>query len=500
MKKQKIVIVGGGTAGWITAAIFAKGLPQTRFDITLVESPNVPTIGVGEATIPPIVLLLDYLEIDRKAFLKSVNGTYKYGIHFENWSQIGDQYMHAFGEVGTPYNGKSFTDMWLKCRSNLNLAPLNQYSPTAIAAYQNKFHPVVTPPEGANPNHFYPLSGLFYAFQFDAGLLIKELQQYATTKGIKHQLATIEGIKTGKYDYISQLQLDSGELLEGDFFVDCSGIRGILNKQHYKNEFIDWTNYLPCNSAIAMQTKLQGEPSPYTKSIAMSSGWRWQIPLRTRTGNGYVYSDRFISDDQAMHEFKSSLSDQEALTEARVLKFTTGCLKTPWYKNSIAIGLSSGFFEPLESTSIHLIHKFAIHLKNALLHGTNVDQEAELFNHSFKQVAESIRDFLVAHYAVTKRQDTPFWSHCHSMTLPDNVNNYLAEFRQTGFITLPKDNLFSYESWLQLLVGQGYLDNYEHLADSDLNNSQVAQFFTNVNHAINAEVDKIRSHQEYLSL
>lgn len=508
MDKQKITIVGGGTSGWVTAAILSKGLCSNDakkdsakgFDITVVESPDVPTIGVGEATIPPIVLLLDYLEIDRKSFLSQVNGTYKYGIHFENWSKIGDQYMHSFGAVGTPINGVPFTDLWLSSASEQKLGHLNEYSATAIAAYANKFHPPLARPQGANPNHFFPLTSLQYAYHFDAGLLIQVLKEYAIARGVKNILGTVDTIHSaGDNDDIQQVRLSNGDIIEAKIFVDCSGMRGLFNKQHYGCEFVDWSHYLPCNSAIAMQTQVDDAPIPYTKSIAMSSGWRWQIPLRNRLGNGYVYSDQHISDEQAEAELRGALVDHKILTEPRVLKFKTGCLKQPWFRNSIAIGLSSGFFEPLESTSIHLVHKYAVLLKEALESDNSSEQNATEFNASFMQDALAIRDFLVAHYCITQREDSSFWQHCKTMNIPESLQFKLSQFKQTGKLELPENNLFSYESWLMLLTGQHYLSDYSQFNNKLATVKPPPLFFKNVNMAIRSEVAKIDSHQDYLS-
>lgn len=499
MKKQKIVIVGGGTSGWVSAAILAKGLPQDKFKITLIESREIATVGVGEATIPPILLLFDYLEIDRKTLLSKVDGTFKYGIHFDGWSKQNESYMHAFGELGTPFASTSFTDIWLKCRANLDIGNLNEFSATAVAAYQNKYHHLVNPPTNANKNMFFPLAGLQYAYQFDAGKLVGLLSNYATNKGVKHVIGTIDTVHNHKNGYIKNLVLSNKNSVSGDVFVDCSGMRGILNQQHYGCEYIDWQHFLPCDSAIPMQTAKLNPLPPYTKSVAMSAGWRWQIPLQTRTGNGYVYSSQFISDDDALKEFESSLSGQEKLNEPRLLRFKTGCLKTPWHLNSIAIGLSSGFFEPLESTSIHLIHKFALQLSESLLRVANFSQEATSFNQNFMASAVSIRDFLIAHYHVNQRHDSAFWRHCREMPIPNSLANILEEFSHTGKITLPKDSLFAYENYMQLLVGQHYMRNYEKFSDQSINMTGAHRFFTNVKAAIKAEIHKIKQHEDYLN-
>jgi len=498
MKKQNIVIVGGGTAGWICAAVLAKGLPQSKHEIQLVESNELPSVGVGEATIPPIVLLLQYLGIEQTSFLEKVNGTYKYGIHFEGWSKEDESYMHAFGELGTPANGIEFPELWLKCRSNLSIDRFNDFSPSAIAAYENKFHPAIALPSTANSSHFYPLSGLHYAFQFDAKKLVSVLSEYACKKNVKPIIGTVEKIFNNAQGDIQHLRLTDKSIIEGDIFIDCSGMHGLLNQQHFGCKYQDWQQFLPCDRAIPMQTEALDPLPPYTKSIAMNAGWRWQIPLRTRTGNGYVYSSQFSTDEQAIDEINQALSDQKKLTEPRILKFRTGCLEKPWYRNSIAIGLSSGFFEPLESTSIHLIHKFAIEIKNALENGKHGEQEAEQFNADFQRTSVQIRDFLVTHYHINQRQNSPFWQHCRQMPIPSTLSHLLDEFSKTGKITLPEDSLFTYENYLQVLLGQGYISDYGNFADVKLNLDGAAFFFKNVREAIASEVGKLQSHASYL--
>lgn len=497
--KEKVLIVGGGTAGWITAAILAKGLDIDKHQVTLIESPDIPTVGVGEATIPPITLLLKYLEIDEGPFLEKLNGTYKYGIHFEDWSRIGDSYMHAFGELGTALGATSFTDLWLKCADVLKLDNMRDFSPTSVAAYAGKFNPPLPRPSDANPAHYYPLSLLFYAYQFDAGKLAKLLKDYAIGMGVQHIQGNVQKVNSKRDGNISSLTLAGGEKYNANYFVDCSGIRGLLNKQHYQVEFENWGEYLPCDSAVAIQTSRDTSALPYTKSIAMNAGWRWQIPLRNRTGNGYVYSSKFISDQQAIDDLKSSLKGETFITEAKTLRYKTGVIKQPWYKNSIAIGLSAGFMEPLESTSIHLIHKYAIELKNALFYGKDMQQEALDFNQKYTEEALSVRDFLVAHYHVTQRSDTAFWAHCQNMAIPDSLASYLKEFKDTGHISLPENNLFPYHSWFQVLVGQKYLDNYAHFQDKNIDVESVKPFFANVKLAIQSEIARLITHEEYLA-
>lgn len=502
---QTITIVGGGTAGWISAAILAKGLPGDAFEIKLIESPDIPTVGVGEATIPPIIQLVKYLELDEAEFLAQIEGTYKYGIHFENWSKPGESYMHAFGVLGTDYQDIPFSDLWLAYANKLNLKHLTDFIPSAVASYQNRFCPALPKPDSANANAFFPLSNLFYAFQFDAGLLADFLSQYSKKLGVKHVEANVEAVNLTTDKQIKSVVLNSGEEIKGDYFVDCSGAKGLLSKQALSLKFDNWQAYLPCDRAIAVQTENLADIAPYTKSIAMSSGWRWQIPLRSRMGNGYVYSSQFISDEQALSELTQAL-ESKMITEPKQLKFETGCLATPWFKNCISIGLSSGFLEPLESTSIHLIHKYAVKFKNALLHGVYMTEEAQQFNQAFKQDALDIRDFLVAHYHITERNDSDFWQHCQAMPVPPSLVQKLTEFSATGKVSLKKDALFSYGSWLQLLVGQGYIKStpgqFDHLIQS-ANQPGIEQaklFFNNVKYAISQEINRIPKHREYLNL
>lgn len=498
MKKTAITILGGGTAGWMTAAILAKGLPKDKFHICLVESSDISSVGVGEATIPPMTSLLAYLELDESSFLKRLNGTFKYGIQFENWSELGNQYMHAFGDIGTPLGTLSFTQAWLKSAAALNFTELGCYIPSAVAAKTGKFHPPVDIPQGANPTHFYPLSLLFYAYQFDATELASLLKEYAIDRSVEHIEGMVNRVNNKRNGDISSLSLRDGRNIAGDYFVDCSGMRGRLNKSHFGCEFDDWSNELPCNSAIAVQTKRDTPAAPYTKSIAMSAGWRWEIPLRDRTGNGYVFSSRFLTDEQALQELNEALAGEQFITEPRTIHFKTGCLTTPWHRNSIAIGLASGFTEPLESTSIHLIHKYALELKDALLCGQDLAHEAKRFNHMFYQEALSIKDFLLAHYHVSKRTDSPFWQHCKNMPITQTLQNYLAEFARNGYVNLPESSLFPFQSWFQVLVGQGYLADYCAFSDKQFDAQQAKPFFNNVKLAIQSEVARLAPHQSYL--
>ncbi|MGJ8682529.1 tryptophan halogenase family protein [Paraglaciecola sp.] len=495
----KIVIVGGGTAGWITASILAKGLNKEKFQITLVESPDIPTIGVGEATIPPITQLCAFLEIDETELLKAISGTYKYGIHFEGWSANTKSYMHAFGFLGTSYGNISFPQMWLNYQKALDLPPLMDFIPSSVAAYKNKFSHPYPRPNNAKVDDYYPLSELFYAYQFDASLLAKYLKNYAIGLGVRFIADTVDSIHQKDNGEISHVQLNSNGLLHGNYLVDCTGAKSLINKQTLNSKFISWSQYLPCDRAIAVQTEAKQPPFPYTKSIAMNAGWRWQIPLQHRVGNGYVYASQFCTLNEATRELENALNGQNKITDIKSMHFETGYLKTPWNKNSIAIGLSSGFLEPLESTSIHITHKFALELMNAFRFGDNMEEEAARFNQKFVDDLLLIRDFIIMHYHTAQNRDSAFWRVCSEMAIPDSLHCKLDEFKNTGYITLPKTSLFPYQSWLQVLIGQDIFPTQLANKAPKMTQEKAIKFFQTVNQTIKQQVIQLPSYQTYLN-
>ncbi|WP_143873424.1 tryptophan halogenase family protein [Catenovulum sediminis] len=500
--KTKILIAGGGTAGWVTAAVLCKGLPQSHYQIELIDSEEIAPVGVGEASIPPILQWLSYLEVSSDEFINQTAGSYKYGIEFCDWGEINQRYMHAFGSLGTHYKQTEFSKLWLAYAQKLGLKNLIPFSPTAVAAYKNKFSEPVEPTH-KNPELYYPLSHLHYAFHFDAGKLANYLKTYALRLGCQWHPETIEHVQTqGKQ--VKALILKSGRLVKADYFVDCTGQNGLISKQALQGKFNDWSDILPCDRAIVLSTPAIKPIPPYTKSMAMSAGWRWQIPLANRTGNGYVYSSQFISDGDAKTEFAKALqASDEQIDLMRSLSFQTGFLSQAWQGNCIAQGLAAGFAEPLESTSIHLIYKYAIELKNAFIYGTDMQQEANRFNRKFTQDMLDIRDFLMAHYIVTQRSDSEFWRTRQTVKIPPSLTKKLNEFSQLGEITLKPGTLFSYYSWFQILIGQGFLANQnKHPIQIDtqgLPDLQTAhQFFTSVYQAIDIETESLHSHASYL--
>ena len=497
--KLKIAIVGGGTAGWITAAVLSKRLGN-KAAIQLIESPDIPTVGVGEATIPPIVGLLRLLDIDEREFVTQIGATFKYGIEFRDWHSIGTHYLHTFGSPGYHLAGESFTKQWLFHRLSQNLAPLSHYASSAIAAYEHKFNPPHQLPEHASPDDFYPLTQLFYAYHFDAAKVADYLKNIAVAHGVLHIQSTVKTIDRSPKGDISQLTMSDGNLVSAELFIDCSGARGLLSKQTLLGQFADWSEYLPCDHAIAVQTVASTDPLPYTRSTALSAGWSWQIPLQHRMGNGYVFSSRHLSSADAIEELLLSLGRPKTLTSPKVIPFTTGWLTRPWHHNCVAIGLSAGFFEPLESTSIHMIQKYAVLLSDLVDNNENWQQASKIFNDSYVQDALTIRDFLQLHYCTTKRTDSDFWRHCQHMQISPSLYQRLSRYQLDGSIELPSNSLFPYESWVQVLSGMRVYPHHPTAPKVELSAKGAKMFFNDVQQAIYTQVTRLPSHQAYLNL
>lgn len=447
---RKIVIVGGGTAGWMAAAAIAKilgELPGIRID--LIESDEIGTVGVGEATIPQIVLFNGMLGIDESDFVRATNATYKLGIEFVDWTRIGHRYVHPFGFYGLDMKGVEFHHHWLKGRMLGHPHTLDDYSIGAVAGLQGRF----MHPRRDQPNS--PLSKLAYAFQFDAGLYARYLRGLAEARGVIRTEGRITSVdQNGESGFIEAVILQRGARIEGDLFIDCSGFRGLLIEQTLKSGFEDWSHWLPCDRALAVPCENGGERQPLTRSTARGAGWQWRIPLQHRIGNGYVYSSNHLSDDEAAATLLANL-DGVPLAEPKPLRFTAGYRRKAWIKNVVALGLASGFLEPLESTSIHLVQSGIARLMT-LFPARKFDQiEIDRYNASSVQEYVDIRDFLVLHYKATERSDTPFWDYCRTLDPPEGLASKLDMFRRNGRIFRENNELFTETSWLSVMVGQG---------------------------------------------
>jgi len=458
---EKVVIVGGGTAGWMTAAAMAKVLGNMPgLQIELVESDEIGTVGVGEATIPQINLFNALLGLDEREFVRATNATYKLGIEFRDWTRIGHKYVHPFGFYGLDMLGIEFHHHWLKGQALGDPHPLDEYSLGVVAGMKGRF----AHPRPDLPNS--PLSRIAYAFQFDAALYAKYLRGLAENGGVKRTEGRIvDVLQNGQTGFIEAVTLQDGREIAGDLFLDCSGFRGLLIEQKLGAGFEDWSKWLPCDRAMAVPCELSDDQQPLTRSTARPAGWQWRIPLQHRTGNGYVYSSAHVSDDEAAETLLANL-DGKALADPRPLRFLAGHRRKAWVKNVVAIGLAGGFLEPLESTSIHLIQTGIARLMTWFPTRSFDEVQIDRYNQLTVQEYVDIRDFLVLHYSATERDDSDFWNYCRTLEPPDSLANKIDIFRRTGRVIREHEELFTETSWLAVMVGQGIrAEAYHPVAD-----------------------------------
>lgn len=489
---EHIVIVGGGSSGWMSAALLSK-LLQGKVRITLVESEQIGTVGVGEATIPAIKRFNYLAGIDELSFIKATGATFKLGIQFVNWRNGQDDYFHAFGTLGRQWEWLSFYQYWLKLQQSGQAGPLGDYCITSKMAQQHKFMPA-----DANRQQS-PLREIAYAYHFDASLYARFLRTLCEERGVERVEGMISHVARNEINgHIRHLLLDDGQTITGDLFIDCSGIRSLLLGQTLGVGYDDWSHWLPNNSAMAVPSETLKDIPPYTRSTAHSAGWQWRIPLQHRTGNGMVFSSGFLSNDQARETLLANL-DTPALAEPRLINFTTGKRKQMWWGNCIAVGLSSGFLEPLESTSLHLVQTAIIRLitlfPDKRLCQANIDQ----YNLQAANEMAQIRDFIIAHYKVTERTDSEYWRYCQRMQVPDSLAQKLEIFRAYGRVHQIPDELFREDSWVQVLLGQGLLpERYDPLVDLK-NEAQIHEFAATTAEVIRSCVEPMPSHSEFLA-
>ena len=444
---RKIVIAGGGTAGWMSAAALASMLSPDNVQIVLVESEEIGTVGVGEATIPDIISFNRMLGIDEAEFLKATKGTFKLGIEFSDWGKLGDKYFHPFGNHGADMNGIDFHQYWLHTRQAGNSNSLEEYSMCAVAAKNMKF---ALP----NDNPRSLLSQIGYAYHFDATAYALFLRDYAEKRGVIRIEGRIEQIvQDEKTENISALVMQNNQRVEGDFFFDCTGFKSKLLGETLGVPFHDWSKWLPCNSAQAVASERRGELLPYTKSMAKSAGWQWRIPTQHRTGNGHIYCADFMDDQQATDILMQGL-DAPALSDPRTIRFTTGCRDKFWHKNCVAIGLSSGFLEPLESTSIFLIQQGISRFIALYPSLTPAAKVVEEYNRLMTREFNQVRDFIILHYKATQRTDSEFWRYCKNMSIPDSLQHKMELFQCAGRVFRDDHELFSTSSWVAVMTGQ----------------------------------------------
>ncbi len=448
---RSIVIVGGGTAGWMTAAALAHRIGDRSCAITVVESSEIGTVGVGEATIPTIRHFNEMLGLDEREFLRATQGTLKLGIEFHDWGRVGHRYMHPFGIPGLDMESPVH-QRWLSVRAQPDAGAFEDYFLNFIVAKRDR----VLPP--ANN------SGTFttYAYHFDAGLYAAFLRRNAEARGVVRVDGKVVNVELRDDGFIAAVHLADGRRFEADLFVDCSGFRGLLIEEALKTGYEDWTHWLPCDRAVAVpcahadvisSNYREGALTPYTRSTARAAGWQWRIPLQHRIGNGYVYASRFISDDEAAATLLANL-DGPARADPRVLKFVTGRRRKIWSRNCVAIGLSAGFLEPLESTSIHLIQKSISYLLELFPDRRFSTALRDEFNRRALAEYDHIRDFVVLHYHVNTRDDAPLWRHCREMRIPESLAYRLDFFRNSGRVLRYPADPFAAPNWLAVLLGQ----------------------------------------------
>lgn len=443
---RKVVIAGGGTAGWMTAAWLSKTLKGDLEEIVLVESDEIATVGVGEATTPYIQIYNQVLEIDEAAFLKATHGTYKLGIEFVGWGHEANRYFHAFGTYGRDFGALPFHAVWLRRALADEAERLEDYNLQALAAETDRF----MRPSGRNS----PLAEIAYAYHFDASLYARFLRTMSEQAGVRRVEGKIQDVVLDARGFISGLRLDHDRFIDGDLFIDCTGFRALLLGEAMGIGFEDWTHWLPCDRAYAVPSKSTGRLAPYTQSTAHEAGWQWRIPLQHRTGNGTVFSSAFIDETVAVERLMRNL-DAKPLADPRRLSFTTGRRQKFWHNNCVAIGLASGFLEPLESTSIMLIQNGIARLQYLFPDTGFEAADIDAYNAEMTREYEEVRDFLILHYKLTQRNDSDFWRYCRSMSTPDSLAARMSLFESRGRIPAERGEQFKTPNWLAVMWGQG---------------------------------------------
>ena len=488
---RKIVIVGGGTAGWMAAAPLAQRLGKSC-EIVLIESPEIGTIGVGEATLPTIRYYNRALGLDGTDFIKKTQATFKLGIEFKDWGHLGNRFFHGFGDFGPSIENRSPYMHWLRlARTSKDTPSYENWSIATVMARNLRF----TPPSGDTPAATNAYS---YGFHFDAGLYAAYLRDYAMQRDVKRIEATIVDVELRAHDgFIAAVKLNDGRRIDGDLFIDCSGFRGLLIEGALKAGYDDWSDQLPCNSALAVPCAKIDKLTPYTTSTAKASGWQWRIPLQHRTGNGHVYSNHFTTDDEAARVLLDGL-DGRALDEPRQLRFTTGRRRKSWVKNCVAIGLAGGFVEPLESTSIRLIESAVGGLIQYFPDRNFRPDLAYEFNRQILVQYEAVRDFIIMHYKLSRRKDSDFWRHCAEMPIPDALEHQIELFRSSGRIVVYDQDGFTEPSLISILFGLGVVpQSYDPFIDMiDLN--QLRGHFARVRSTIAQTVSNMPDHTDYI--
>ncbi|MDF3013373.1 MAG: tryptophan halogenase [Cellvibrio sp.] len=487
---RSLCIVGGGTAGWMAAVLLSNIYKGTDIKITLVESPDIATIGVGEATVPSFMAFLASAKINPKKFIEATAGTFKLGIRFENWYQKEHAFFHPFGKIGRSLDGHDFYQLWLKTLVQGEPTRFMDHSPAAIMAEQRRFAV-----EAQLQNT--PLANYGYALHLDAVMAARYLRTIALENGVERIESTVNAVALDQREFIEAIALMNGQKVTADFFVDCTGFKGLLIEETLSVGYENWSHYLPCNRAVAVQTENAGEPAPYTVACARAAGWTWRIPLQHRTGNGYVFASDYCSDDEATHTLLRAV-EGKLINEPRIIPFVTGKRKKIWHKNCLALGLASGFLEPLESTAIHLIYKGLV---NFIRQFPDKDFDPLLeqqFNERMDKDYLEVRDFIILHYCTSQRDDTDFWRRCKNMVIPESLEQKISIFRQRGQLAFNDEDLFVGPSWYSILEGMNIRPKKYHPLVDALDSHKLAQSLNQGATAIRETVMRLPTHGEFI--
>lgn len=483
-KIKNYVIAGGGTAGWMAAALLSKTM-GSEISITLVESEMIGTVGVGEATIPPILRYNNILGVNEAEFMRETMATFKLGIEFENWKDVGHKYLHSFGHAGKDHWTAGFQHFWLAGKKRGISTGYGDYCLEVLAANQNRFAQL-------------PDNGLNYAYHLDASRYAAFLRKFSERNGVVRREGKIGDVRlNAETGNIEALQLESGDVIEGDFFIDCTGFRSLLMGKALHVGYDDWTHYLPCDSAVAVQTKSVAPPIPYTRSIAHAEGWQWRIPLQHRTGNGLVYCERYLGRDEAAERLLANV-EGETLTDPLHIRFQTGMRRKQWHKNCVVMGLAGGFMEPLESTSIHLIQKSIMRLVRLMPTTHLVEADIREFNDQTYEDMITIRDFLILHYHVTERRDSAFWRFCAEMEIPDSLQQKIDLFCESARVFRKGEELFAENSWTQVMMGQGLEPKSYHPIADKMTDDELTYFLNQIKTDASRAAARLPKHEEYI--
>jgi tryptophan 7-halogenase len=486
---RTVLIIGGGTAGWMAAAALSKSLAGMGVQLRLVESPQIDPIGVGEATIPPIMDFIRQLGVEEGDLVGEIKATYKLGIGYRDWTRAGHFYFHSFGPAGPGMGNIPFQAYWLKMLLEGKAGRLEEYSIQAMAALRGRF----TRPVHA-PNT--PLNKITYALHFDAGRFAQYLRGYAEARGVLRTAGHVRQVSRGPDGFVASVTLESGESVGADLFIDCSGFRGLLIEGALQTGYEDWSRWLPCDRAMIVHSERSAPPNPYTLVTAREAGWQWRIPLQHRDGNGYIYSGEFTGDDAARERLLGSLAGR-ALSEATALRFRPGRRKAAWNRNVVALGLAAGFLEPLEATSIHLIQRGIAMLLKFFPDRDFAAADVERYNRALESEFSRVRDFLLMHYSQTERPGA-FWRHCRDIPLTENLREKIELFRSHGRILREETELFPVLSWLSVMVGQNIMPRrYDPLVDG-LDSHKIQCRLEEVRSSVRDCVDAMPSHWDFI--